>query len=652
MPSTKTILFSLLFSITVVAPQATGAGSNFQAITTPFLSQPGAISYLYVADVNKDGKPDVITTDVGGQAAYVLLGKGDGTFQPPIMIPLGILPFPVIVADVTGDGIPDLVVAGVNDQLQPVLEILRGAGDGTFQPLRFQPLNAFGTAIVPLDYNKDGKVDIAVEESAGLLQSTNSLLGEGLAGIFSALSLPQLELLSGDGQANFTSTQVIPFQGGAGLRLALADYNADGYPDVALNEIITGNILVFLNKRDGTFAAPVTYPTITGVAQSGAEFLTADVNSDGKPDLVMSTGQNNKVAILIGKGDGTFQAPQYITLNDAGGLAVADFNRDGVPDLAIGTTASFNQISADSQTLPPAGADSIYILNGTAGSPFSGTPNRVNSGSIPIILETADFNGDGLPDLVAGNLVLGSVTVYLNQPGPAAPAIISAAANVPNLAADSLAAAYGTNLAASTLVSPLPLMTNLGGVSVSVLDSAGVTRQAPLIFVSAGQIDFIVPAGTATGKAFITISGSPAPSAPATVTITNVAPAIFTANSSGKGVPAALAVRVNNSTNAQTPVAVFNCPAAGQCVTAPIALDSGSTVYLSLYGTGIRGAKSVTATVNGNPVTVQFAGAQGQFAGLDQVNLILTSALTVHGDVPVVLTVDGVQTNTVTINLP
>ena len=136
-----------------------------------------------------------------------------------------------------------------------------------------------------------------------------------------------------------------------------------------------------------------------------------------------------------------------------------------------------------------------------------------------------------------------------------------------------------------------------------------------------------------------------------TVNIASVAPAIFTANSSGKGAAAALAIRLDNSTGAQLSIPVFTCAGAGQCIAAPILLDASSTVYLSLYGTGIRGAKKVTATVNGMDVPVQFAGAQGQYAGLDQVNLILTSAVTVHGDVPVVITADGVQSNVVTLTL-
>jgi uncharacterized protein (TIGR03437 family) len=113
-------------------------------------------------------------------------------------------------------------------------------------------------------------------------------------------------------------------------------------------------------------------------------------------------------------------------------------------------------------------------------------------------------------------------------------------------------------------------------------------------------------------------------------------------------VAAALAVRVANGQSTQTPVPVFDC-VSGTCRTAPIALDPQSTVYLSLYGTGIRHGASVTCTVGGVPVPVSYSGGQGSYPGLDQVNIPLGAALRGLGEVDVVVTADGKASNAVRI---
>ena len=130
-----------------------------------------------------------------------------------------------------------------------------------------------------------------------------------------------------------------------------------------------------------------------------------------------------------------------------------------------------------------------------------------------------------------------------------------------------------------------------------------------------------------------------------------VAPALFSMNGSGTGVAAATAVRVQaGGGNQQSPVVVFQCGASG-CVPAPIALGVDTPVYLSLYGTGIRGASQsdVSVTVNGVSATVQFAGAAPGYAGLDQVNVALPLSLAGAGTVNVTVTADGWTSNMVQI---
>jgi uncharacterized protein (TIGR03437 family) len=230
----------------------------------------------------------------------------------------------------------------------------------------------------------------------------------------------------------------------------------------------------------------------------------------------------------------------------------------------------------------------------------------------------------------------------------------SSAAAVYSAAADSLASIYGSGLASSTAQAmSLPLSTTLGGVTVNVTDSMGAMRNAPLLYVSPGQINFQLPDGSAAGVAAISVANGSAMQI-FQAAIQSVSPSLFSMNGAGTGVAAATAINVAASNpNTQTPVTVFQCSASG-CVAAPIALNSNSTVYLSLYGTGIRNRTSlqnVTVAVNGISVPVLYAGPAPNFVGLDQVNISLPIALQGAGLTNVTVTVDGQTSNAVTIDL-
>jgi uncharacterized protein (TIGR03437 family) len=214
-------------------------------------------------------------------------------------------------------------------------------------------------------------------------------------------------------------------------------------------------------------------------------------------------------------------------------------------------------------------------------------------------------------------------------------------------------AAYGTGLASATAAAPTTtLPSGIGGTTVAVKDSAGVLRQAPLYGVSSGQVNFEMNPGTATGPAAVTITGPSGATSSAAVQIATVAPGIASANPNGIGVAFATAFRLAADGVTQTPVTVFTCPG-GTCTPTPIDVSSG-TVFVSFYGTGIRGFSSlanVTCMIGATNVTVLAAGAQGQFAGLDQVNVQLPASLKGAGTVNVVFTVNGQTANAVTISI-
>ena len=178
-------------------------------------------------------------------------------------------------------------------------------------------------------------------------------------------------------------------------------------------------------------------------------------------------------------------------------------------------------------------------------------------------------------------------------------------------------------------------------------------RLAPVFFVGPTQINYLVPSGTASGAATVTVATASGATASGTLQIASTAPGLFTANGNGAGAAAATAIRVN-SDNSQTPVNVFQCGTTALSCT-PTAIDvSGGAVYLTLYGTGIRNRSSlanVTVSIGGVEAPVLFAGAQGGFVGLDQVNVQVPTSLRGRGSVNIVLTVDGKTANTVTINV-
>jgi uncharacterized protein (TIGR03437 family) len=224
------------------------------------------------------------------------------------------------------------------------------------------------------------------------------------------------------------------------------------------------------------------------------------------------------------------------------------------------------------------------------------------------------------------------------------------------LAAESIVASFGTALATRIEVaSTLPLPTTLAGTTVRVRDSVGTERLAALFFVAPTQINFQIPPGTMAGQATITVTSGDGTVSGGSVTIAPVAPGLFSANASGQGVAAATVLRVRaDGTQVFEPVARFDA-AQNRFVAAPIDLGPESEqVFLILFGTGFRQRSSLSATslsIGGAGVEVLYAGAQGDFVGLDQVNARLPRSLIGRGEVNVALMADGRPGNLVSIHV-
>jgi uncharacterized protein (TIGR03437 family) len=223
------------------------------------------------------------------------------------------------------------------------------------------------------------------------------------------------------------------------------------------------------------------------------------------------------------------------------------------------------------------------------------------------------------------------------------------------MASDSLGAIFGANLASTTQqATSQPLPQSLGGVSLTVQDSAGTSAGAQLLYVSPGQINFLMPSGLATGVATFTIANGGSSPLTAIGAVGAVAPALFSINGNGAGLAAATALRVNAGNPALLgPITLFDC-SSSPCKALPIDVGIDTPVYLTLYGTGIRNRGSldnVLVTINGISVPALYAGPQPTFAGLDQINIPLTLNLRGSGVANVVLKVNQHQANTVTVDI-
>ena len=251
------------------------------------------------------------------------------------------------------------------------------------------------------------------------------------------------------------------------------------------------------------------------------------------------------------------------------------------------------------------------------------------------------LNAAGVPSV--------SRIVRISAPGNAT--CVSAANYLNAHAPEAITAAFGTNLATMTLsATTTPLPTTLGGTKISVRDAAGVERPAPLFFISPTQINFLMPSGTANGTASLIITSGDGAISIGTAQVMPVAPALFTANASGSGLAAGVALRVKpDGTQLFEAIARFD---AAQNRFAAVPIDLGNEnepVFLVLYGSGIRrrsALSAATATIGGLAQPVLFAGAVEGLFGLDQVNVgPLSRSLIGRGEVDVSLTVDGKVAN-------
>ena len=348
---------------------------NYAAGTAPYSVSSG--------DFNGDGFADMAVANKTSNNISVFLGIGDGTFNGAVNYTAGTGPESVSSGDFNGDGFADMAVANFTSG---GVSVFLAVGDGTFNPPVTYTAGTNPTSVTNTDFNGDGFADIAVAN----LNSGNVsvLLGVG-NGTFSAA-------------VNYTVGAAI---GTAPQSVTSGDFNGDGFADMAVANRNANNVSVLLGIGDGTFNATVNYTTGT----TPYEVASADFNGDGFSDMVVANFTSNDVSILLAVGNGTFNAAvNYATGANSNPRSVTtgDFNGDGFADMVIAKSSSNN----------------VSVLLGVGDGTFNAAVNyALDTNANPRSITTGDFNGDGSLDMAVANFISYNVTVLLNQLDLAAP---------------------------------------------------------------------------------------------------------------------------------------------------------------------------------------------------------------------------------------
>jgi hypothetical protein len=379
-----------------VSGTASSSGLNF-APAVVYGSGGYSGQSVAVADVNGDGKPDLLvanrcvsSSNCTNGSVGVLLGNGDGTFKSAVTYNSGGQDATsVAVADLNGDGKLDIVVANSCESSCSVpvpgtVGVLLGNGDGTFQAAVTYSTGGFGAnSVAVADVNGDGKLDLIV---ATVCSSNDGFSCSNID------SFGGVSVLLGNGDGTFRVAVIYDSGGYLAESVAVEDVNGDGKPDLVVANQCTvhcssnGWVGVLLGNGDGTFQSAMTYSPDDIVVSSIA---AADVNGDGKPDIVVAGGSN--VGVLLGNGDGTFQTvvPYGSGGYPAVSVAIEDVNGDSNPDLI----AANNCVSSSNCT-----TGTVGVLLGNGDGTFQAAMAYGSGSYRPQFVTVSDVNGDGKPD--------------------------------------------------------------------------------------------------------------------------------------------------------------------------------------------------------------------------------------------------------------
>ncbi|MEI8017239.1 MAG: FG-GAP-like repeat-containing protein, partial [Schlesneria sp.] len=392
---------------------------------------------LALSDFNGDGKPDlVVATSAQGGAIDLFLGNGNGTFGTGKTFATSSSPQSVAIGDVNGDGLPDVFVSSFS---KSSVSVLSGNGNGTFQPQQtFATGNGpYSQSVAPVDLNGDGRLDVAV---ANLSDNTVSVLlangnGNFTGQVYTLVDQVSPSVLSINRATPTTSTtnltavsytvtfsEAVTGVDAADFSLAPTGTVAATTPVVttvspSVYTVAVGGItgigslglnLVDNNSIHDVAGHPLTTPGAAASFAGQATFATGtqpksvsltDVNGDGKPDLVVANFNSNSVSIMLGNGNGTFQAQQtFATGSNPVSVASGDVDGDGRVDLIVANK----------------GSNSVSVLLGNGNGIFR-PQQTFATGTSPFSVTLGDVSGDGYSDVIVANYGSSTVGVLLGN---------------------------------------------------------------------------------------------------------------------------------------------------------------------------------------------------------------------------------------------
>jgi len=360
------LLFGFLSTSPVILAQANlfDFGGSYHA---------GAYSNaVAVADLNGDGKLDLVVASYDTNNVTILLGNGAGTFTESVGSPFaaGARPSSVSLGDFNGDGHPDIALINPTD-LVPIgsngflgsVRLFLGKGDGQFAAAAGSPFAVPGgigfltSSAVALDINRDGRLDLAVAMGSGI------------------------SVLIGDGAGGFIPAVKVALHGDCINALTAADFNHDGNLDVAFTYSCNGvGVKLGLGDGHGAFG-PETMLDNRFILDGPGSIASGDFNGDGIPDLLIGNGGN--VTVWYFPASGPYNDPsgqRFFSLGYAGALVTGDFNGDGKLDWAA-ALSNLNSVA-------------VMLNDGAGGfTPAPGSPYAV--GMTPASIAVGDFNGTG-----------------------------------------------------------------------------------------------------------------------------------------------------------------------------------------------------------------------------------------------------------------